>query len=278
MNDASRNAPSPAESESDEKLHGTKAALILGAIGVVFGDIGTSPLYTLAEVFRPEYGLHPSESTVLGVLSLVTWALVSVVAIKYVTLVMRADNRGEGGIMALMTLAQRAIGGSPTARRVVMLMALLGAALFFGDGVITPSPKNSAAPSSAISITTRRAVGEPPMARWASVINAMMPPSPRLSARITNVTYLIATTLTSAQVTSDSTPSTVLSDGCRPYSGRNTSPSVYSGLVPMSPNTTPIAPTISAALLPCSWSAPSAGCPLWFASFMSTRSCTQRGA
>jgi KUP system potassium uptake protein len=136
MNDANRNAQ---PTEGAEQLHGSKAALILGAIGVVFGDIGTSPLYTLGEVFRPEYGLHPSESTVLGVLSLVTWALVSVVAIKYVTLVMRADNRGEGGIMALMTLAQRAVGGSPTARRVVMLMALLGAALFFGDGVITPS-------------------------------------------------------------------------------------------------------------------------------------------
>ncbi|MGN2249141.1 potassium transporter Kup [Frateuria sp. GZRe14] len=139
MNDATRNTPPPVESGGDEKLHGTKAALILGAVGVVFGDIGTSPLYTLAEVFRPEYGLHPSESTVLGVLSLVTWALIIVVAIKYVTLVMRADNRGEGGIMALMTLAQRAVGGSPMARRIVMLMALLGAALFFGDGVITPS-------------------------------------------------------------------------------------------------------------------------------------------
>src|SRR5690348_15712227 len=136
MNDASRNEPPV---EGAEQLHGTKTALILGAIGVVFGDIGTSPLYTLAEVFRPEYGLHPSESTVLGVLSLVTWALITVVAIKYVTLVMRADNRGEGGIMALMTLAQRAVGGSPMARRIVMLMALLGAALFFGDGVITPS-------------------------------------------------------------------------------------------------------------------------------------------
>ena len=137
MNDASRNDPTPVDDAG--ALHGSRRALVLGAIGVVFGDIGTSPLYTLAEVFRPEYGLHPSESTVLGVLSLVTWALITVVAIKYVTLVMRADNRGEGGIMALMTLAQRAVGGSPAARRVVMLMALLGAALFFGDGVITPS-------------------------------------------------------------------------------------------------------------------------------------------
>ncbi|MEI7036531.1 potassium transporter Kup [Fulvimonas yonginensis] len=137
MNDTTHNRQPPVEAA--EQLHGSKAALIVGAIGVVFGDIGTSPLYTIGEVFRPEYGLHPSEATVLGVLSLVTWGLISVVALKYVTLVMRADNRGEGGIMALMTLAQRAVGGSPQARRVVMLMALLGASLFFGDGVITPS-------------------------------------------------------------------------------------------------------------------------------------------
>ncbi len=129
----------PNQTGSADALHGSKKALILGAIGVVFGDIGTSPLYTIAEVFRPEYGMHPSHSTVLGVLSLVTWSLAIVVAFKYVSLVMRADNKGEGGIMALMTLAQRAVGGSARARRTVMLMALLGAALFFGDGVITPS-------------------------------------------------------------------------------------------------------------------------------------------
>ncbi|WP_113064010.1 potassium transporter Kup [Oleiagrimonas sp. MCCC 1A03011] len=125
---------------SGEQLHGSIPALVLGAIGVVFGDIGTSPLYTMQEVFLPEYGLEPKHSTVLGVLSLVTWALITVVAVKYVSLVMRADNRGEGGIMALMTMAQRAVGtGSVRMRRIVMLMALLGAALFFGDGVITPS-------------------------------------------------------------------------------------------------------------------------------------------
>jgi KUP system potassium uptake protein len=116
-----------------------KSALIVGAIGVVFGDIGTSPLYTMHETFLPEHGLHPHPSTVLGILSLVTWSLIIVVAVKYVSLVMRADNKGEGGIMALMTLAQRAVGNSVRARRVIMLMALLGAALFFGDGVITPS-------------------------------------------------------------------------------------------------------------------------------------------
>ncbi len=127
------------EGKSADVLHGSVPTLILGAIGVVFGDIGTSPLYTLKETFRPEYGLQPTHSAVLGVLSLITWSLISVVAVKYVSLVMRADNKGEGGIMALMTMAQRAVGGSARLRRLIMLMALLGAALFFGDGVITPS-------------------------------------------------------------------------------------------------------------------------------------------
>ena len=125
--------------QSGEQLHGSVPALVLGAIGVVFGDIGTSPLYTMQEVFLPEYGLRPMHSTVLGVLSLVTWALITVVAVKYVSLMMRADNKGEGGIMALMTMAQRAVGSGGRKRKLVMLMALLGAALFFGDGVITPS-------------------------------------------------------------------------------------------------------------------------------------------
>ncbi len=129
---------SSAASATDNS-RGAKSTLILGAIGVVFGDIGTSPLYTMHETFLPEHGLHALPSTVLGILSLITWSLIIVVAVKYVSLVMRADNKGEGGIMALMTLAQRAAGKSVRARRVIMLMALLGAALFFGDGVITPS-------------------------------------------------------------------------------------------------------------------------------------------
>ncbi|MEO8777300.1 MAG: potassium transporter Kup [Rhodanobacter sp.] len=128
-------------SSADDTGHGrgAKSALIVGAIGVVFGDLGTSPLYTMHETFLPGHGLHPLHSTILGILSLITWTLIMVVAVKYVSLVMRADNKGEGGIMALMTLAQRAAGKSVRARRIIMLMALLGAALFFGDGVITPA-------------------------------------------------------------------------------------------------------------------------------------------
>ena len=132
--------PAPSAASGDTAhVRGARSALILGAVGVVFGDIGTSPLYTMHETFLPEHGLHALPSTVLGILSLITWSLIMVVAVKYVSLVMRADNKGEGGIMALMTLAQRASGKSVALRRAVMFMALLGAALFFGDGVITPA-------------------------------------------------------------------------------------------------------------------------------------------
>ncbi|MEO8746512.1 MAG: potassium transporter Kup [Rhodanobacter sp.] len=129
----------PSGGDANHGDHRARSTLLLGAIGVVFGDIGTSPLYTMHETFLPVHGLRPHPGTVLGVLSLVTWSLIMVVAVKYVSLVMRADNKGEGGIMALMTLAQRASGKSPRVRRVIMLMGLLGAALFFGDGVITPA-------------------------------------------------------------------------------------------------------------------------------------------
>ncbi|HEU4669080.1 MAG TPA: potassium transporter Kup [Dyella sp.] len=139
--------------------HGSVSTLILGAIGVVFGDIGTSPLYTMHETFLPEHGLHPRPATVLGILSLVTWSLIIVVALKYVSLVMRADNKGEGGIMALMALAQRAVGQSARMRKLVVLMALLGAALFFGDGVITPS-------ISVLSAVEGLEVAAPGLAHW----------------------------------------------------------------------------------------------------------------
>ncbi len=121
--------------------HGKKALhlMVIGAIGVVFGDIGTSPLYTLQEAFSGAHGMPPHPFNILGVLSLIVWTLVIVVAVKYLTLIMRADNKGEGGIMAMMALAQRATRDHPRTRRLVVLAAVLGAALFFGDGVITPS-------------------------------------------------------------------------------------------------------------------------------------------
>ena len=92
--------------------HASKASfgtMMLGATGVVFGDIGTSPLYTIKEAFAPHYGLAPDHATVLGILSLVFWSLVMVITVKYVVVIMRADNDGEGGIMALTALAQRTL-------------------------------------------------------------------------------------------------------------------------------------------------------------------------
>ncbi|GAB3372554.1 potassium transporter Kup [Lysobacter rhizosphaerae] len=112
-------------------------AMMLGAIGVVFGDIGTSPLYTIKEAFSPHYGLSPDSATVLGILSLVFWSLVIVITVKYVAVIMRADNEGEGGIMALTALAQRTL--SPKAAYVIGILGVFGAALFFGDGVLTPA-------------------------------------------------------------------------------------------------------------------------------------------
>src|SRR6476646_5391253 len=121
--------------------HGTVglAGLIAGAIGVVFGDIGTSPLYTIKEAFIPHYGLTPDHPTVLGILSLVFWALMIVVTLKYVTIIMCADNEGEGGIMALMALAQRTLPKGSRSAYAVGILGIFGASLFFGDGVITPA-------------------------------------------------------------------------------------------------------------------------------------------
>ena len=120
-----------------------KAALptmALAALGVVFGDIGTSPLYTMKEVFS--VGHHPlplNAMNVYGILSLITWALILIVSIKYVAFIMRADNRGEGGIMALLALASRNAEGNSTKQRNIMLLGILGACMFYADGMITPA-------------------------------------------------------------------------------------------------------------------------------------------
>jgi KUP system potassium uptake protein len=114
------------------------AGLALGALGVVYGDIGTSPLYAVQATFA-EPGIAANEANILGVLSLIFWALVMVVSLKYVVFIMRADNRGEGGIMALTALAQRCAQGNARVRWTIMILGLLGASLFYGDGVITPA-------------------------------------------------------------------------------------------------------------------------------------------
>jgi len=117
---------------------GATAALTLAALGVVYGDIGTSPLYTLQLIF--EGGHVPvSPDNVLGVLSLVFWTMTVIVSIKYVLLILRADNHGEGGLIAMLALATTAVGHRPLLRRVLMVVGLFGTAIFYGDGVITPA-------------------------------------------------------------------------------------------------------------------------------------------
>jgi len=114
------------------------AALTLAALGVVFGDIGTSPLYAVREVFHAGH-VVPTREHVLGVLSLIFWTLGVVVSLKYVALLLRASNNGEGGTMALMALASQSLQERPRLRRGVIVMGIVGASMFYGDGIITPA-------------------------------------------------------------------------------------------------------------------------------------------
>ena len=124
-----------------DTAHRRKALLplTLGAIGVVYGDIGTSPLYTMSTVFGPEGGVPLDTPHLIGAASTIFWALMMVVTLKYVLLILRADNRGEGGIMALTALAMQATGGGARRPAMLLLFGLFGAALFYGDSVITPA-------------------------------------------------------------------------------------------------------------------------------------------
>jgi KUP system potassium uptake protein len=114
------------------------AGLVLAAVGVVYGDIGTSPLYALKEVFAHGHVSLTAEN-IYGVLSLVFWTLTVVVSVKYVVLILRADNNGEGGLIAMLALASTAVKGRPVLRRRLLLLGIFGTAIFFGDGVITPA-------------------------------------------------------------------------------------------------------------------------------------------
>ena len=110
------------------------AALALSALGIVYGDIGTSPLYAFRECFKGTYGLHPTPEPVYGVLSLIAWSLILIVSVKYLIVIIRLDNRGEGGIMALLAMLPRI-----RSRGLFIGLGLFGAALLYGDGIITPA-------------------------------------------------------------------------------------------------------------------------------------------
>ncbi len=129
---------SRADHKHADRTRGALAALTLAAIGVVYGDIGTSPLYALKEVFAA--GRVPlTPDNILGILSLVFWTLTVVVSLKYVLLILRADNHGEGGLIAMLALASQAVKDQPRLRERLLLLGIFGTAIFFGDGVITPA-------------------------------------------------------------------------------------------------------------------------------------------
>src|SRR5689334_23158029 len=120
--------------------HGRGIGLGLAALGVVFGDIGTSPLYALQTVFTIDQGaVRPTPDDVYGVISLMFWSVTLVVSVKYVGIVMRADNEGEGGVMALIALVRRLLGEGRSSARAIVLLGVLGASLFYGDSLITPA-------------------------------------------------------------------------------------------------------------------------------------------
>ncbi|MBO4790297.1 MAG: KUP/HAK/KT family potassium transporter, partial [Oxalobacter sp.] len=116
------------------------AAMTVAAVGVVYGDIGTSPLYTMKAVFGETNGLALIPANIIGIVSLIIWGLILVVGLKYVYLMLKADNRGEGGILALLALVHTSLPkGRPLWYRILLLMGVFGASLFYGDSVITPA-------------------------------------------------------------------------------------------------------------------------------------------
>jgi KUP system potassium uptake protein len=132
-------------SQTSTSVHGSPehrkatATLVVGAIGVVFGDIGTSPLYALKEAFSPEHGIPLTPDNVMGILSLIVWSMLWVITIKYLVVMMRADNNGEGGILALLALALRETKGRPRLKWTIIGIGMFGAAMFYGDSMITPA-------------------------------------------------------------------------------------------------------------------------------------------
>ena len=118
---------------------GSLRKLALGAIGIVFGDIGTSPIYAFRETFAGHHTLIPDRLHIYGVLSLIFWSMMTIVTLKYVTIIMRADNKGEGGSLALLALINRSLGGKRRWTSGIILMGVFATALFYGDSMITPA-------------------------------------------------------------------------------------------------------------------------------------------
>lgn len=129
----------PVAVAASQEKHGSMQVLMLAAIGVVFGDIGTSPLYALKECFSPTHGIPFSTEAVFGILSMLFWAFMLVVTLKYVVIVMRADNRGEGGVLSLMALGLRSLKGTGKPHLAVMMIGMFGACMLVGESVITPA-------------------------------------------------------------------------------------------------------------------------------------------
>src|SRR6478672_5300620 len=132
ISDAASHTPSPGESPEHKRR---LAILCLASLGIVYGDIGTSPLYAMRECFYGQHGVPPTHANVLGVLSLIVWSLILIISVKYLTLILRADNRGEGGILALATLVSDVLRRG----KFLFLLGLFGAALLYADGMITPA-------------------------------------------------------------------------------------------------------------------------------------------
>jgi len=123
-----------------DRSHRALAPLALGALGVVYGDIGTSPLYAVRECFNPLHGMEPDPKHIFGILSMIFWSLILVISVKYLAVVLQADNRGEGGILALLALVRPESRERPSRLGSLMVMAgLFGAALLYGDGMLTPA-------------------------------------------------------------------------------------------------------------------------------------------
>jgi KUP system potassium uptake protein len=158
--------PDSSHGMSDADTKRRLAALALGAIGVVYGDIGTSPLYTLQTTLSHD-GMKPTPESIYGVLSLIFWAQILVVSLKYVVFIMRADNKGEGGIMALLALALRSVGSQPKQRWLLAIIGIFGASLFYGDGVITPA-------ISVLSAVEGVKVAAPNLEHWVVPITAVI--------------------------------------------------------------------------------------------------------